>query len=209
MSSKQEAPLQKLADYLPPGSFERVVQYLLAYRVHLIITRRRRSILGDYRQPDGRKGHRISVNGNLNPYAFLLTLLHELAHLLTYLKYGNSVSSHGAEWKQEFRNILLPFVGRHLFPMDVEKAVARSLHNPAASSCADEELTRVLHQYDPPQLRHCLVEELQAQELFQTGDGRVFKKGERIRKRYRCEEMRTGRIYLFSPLYEVQRLEKQ
>ena len=103
---KQEAPLFQLQSYLPAGSFDDVVFYLQHYKVHLTISRRRESILGDYRHAHSDKNHRISVNGNLNKYAFLITLLHELAHLFTYEQYGHRVQAHGREWKDEFGKIL-------------------------------------------------------------------------------------------------------
>lgn len=201
---KQEAPLQALAGYLPEGTFEQVIAYITQYKVHLTITRERQSVLGDYRHPYENKGHRISINGGLNKYAFLLTLLHEIAHLVTFMKYGHSVSAHGREWKQEYSLILREFVGKGYMPQDVEAAVRESLHDPAASSCADEALMRVLKRYDRQKENHYLVEQLPLGQLFKTKDGRVFRKGERIRKRFRCEEVPSKRIYLFSPVYEVE-----
>jgi len=200
---KQEAPLQALAGYLPEGTFEQVIAYITQYKVHLTITRERQSVLGDYRHPYENKGHRISINGGLNKYAFLLTLLHEIAHLVTFMKYGHSVSAHGKEWKHEYSLILREFVGKEYMPHDVESAVRDSLHNPAASSCADEALMRVLKRYDRQRENHYLVEQLPFGQLFKTEDGRVFRKGERIRKRFRCEEVPSIRIYLFIPVYEV------
>ena len=73
--TKQEAPLQQLKQYLPEGSFDEVSDYLEKYKVQLTITRERKTLLGDYRNSFAGKSHRISVNGNLNPYAFLITLL--------------------------------------------------------------------------------------------------------------------------------------
>lgn len=201
---KQEAPLQALAGYLPEGTFEQVIAYITQFKVHLTITRERQSVLGDYRHPYENKGHRISINGGLNKYAFLLTLLHEIAHLVTFIKYGHRVSAHGKEWKQEYGLILREFVGKQYMPHDVEAAVRDSLHNPAASSCADEALMRVLKQYDRRKENHYLVEQLPAGQLFRTKDGRVFRRGERIRKRFRCEEVPSGKVYLFSPVYEVE-----
>src|ERR1051325_9211095 len=95
----EEHPMYALAAYLPEGAFENVVHYLHLYRVHLTVTKERKSILGDYRNAVNGKNHRITVNGNLNKYAFLITLLHELAHLLTYNQYGHRVVAHGKEWK--------------------------------------------------------------------------------------------------------------
>lgn len=202
---KKEAPLHALASYLPEGTFDQVMAFLLQYKVHLTITRERASILGDYRHPDGNgKGHRISINGSLNRYSFLITLLHEIAHLTTFNKYANRVAAHGKEWKQEFSAILRDFVGKGYLPHDVEQAVRQSMSNPAASSCADENLMRVLRNYDDRKDTHFLVEQLPLHQLFRTKDGRIFRKGERIRKRYRCEEVASKRIYLFSPVYEVE-----
>jgi len=202
---KKEAPLHALAAYLPDGTFEPVMEFIRHFKVHLTITRERASILGDYRHPDGHgKGHRISINGSLNKYSFLITLLHELAHLTTFNKFGNRVAAHGKEWKSEFSWILSGFVGKNFLPPDVEQAVRQSMANPAASSCADEDLMRVLSRYDRKKENHYLVEQLPPGQLFRTKDGRVFRKGERIRKRYRCEEVATKRLYLFSPVYEVE-----
>jgi hypothetical protein len=201
---KQEAPLLQLQDYLPPGSFEGVLHYLQHYKVHLTITRQRQSILGDYRHAHADQTHRISVNGNLNKYAFLITLLHELAHLFTYEQFGHRVMAHGKEWKNEFSKILAQFLLKKVFPPDIEKALMQTLQSPAASSCGDEKLLRVLHHYDAKKEGVQLVEQLPEGCLFKIKGNRIFKKGERVRKRFKCVEVKTGKMYLFSPVYEVE-----
>ncbi len=200
---KQEAPLVQLQSYLPEGSFEDVLYYLQHHHVHLTITRQRQSILGDYRHALPGKNHRISVNGNLNKYAFLITLLHELAHLFTYDKFGHRVMAHGQEWKNEFSKILATFLLKDIFPADIKKALLHNLQNPAASSCGDEKLLRALHKYDGKKDGIHLLEQLPEDSLFEIKGGRIFKKGEKIRKRYKCVEVKTGKLYLFSPVYEV------
>ncbi|HEY8397860.1 MAG TPA: SprT-like domain-containing protein [Flavihumibacter sp.] len=200
---KKEYPLQQLAHFLPDGSFELIVRYLLHYKVHLTISRERRTLLGDYRHAWQNRNHRISVNGNLNPYAFLITLIHELAHLVTFEQYGNRVQAHGKEWKSIYRKLLEQFLGKSIFPPDVEAALHRSLHNLPASSCADEPLMRVLRQHDHPDEKGVLVEELPEGALFEIEGGRVFRKGKKLRKRFQCKELATGKLYLFSGLYEV------
>jgi len=65
-------------------------------------------------------------------------------------------------------------------------------------------LLRVLRKYDAKESHHRLVEELPVHSIFKTNDGRVFKKEEKLRKRFRCTEIKTGRVYLFSPVYEVE-----
>ena len=201
---KDEAPLLHLQSYLPEGSFDEVVFYLQHHKVHLTISRKRESILGDYRHAHSDKNHRISVNGNLNKFAFLITLLHELAHLFTFEKYGHQVMAHGREWKDEFGKILARFLLKKIFPPDIEKVLLHTLKNPAASSCGDEKLLRVLHQYDEKPAGVHLVEQLAEGALFVIKGGRIFKKGEKIRKRFKCVEVKTGKLYLFNPVYEVQ-----
>jgi hypothetical protein len=201
--SKKEAPISALQQYLPPDTYEAVLHYIRHYRVHLTVARERKSILGDYRHRHGTQTHRISVNGNLNPYAFLVTLLHELAHLLTFEKWGHKVSAHGREWKDTFGQLLSQFIQQGVFPNDLKDVLLQSLHNPAASSCADEALLRILRRYDEKKAATLFIEDLPAGVLFQTHDGRVFQKGEKLRKRIRCVEVATKRHYLFSPVYEV------
>jgi len=204
---KKEAPIATLQDYLPPNTFEAVLVYLQQHKVHLTVARERKTILGDYRHRGHGSTHRISVNGNLNRYSFLITLLHELAHLLTFEAYGNRVAAHGREWKALFGQLLADFIKRNVFPADINAALLQSLHNPAASSCADEELQRALRRYDEKKEHLLFVEAMPAGALFKTHDGRVFRRGEKMRKRFRCEEVKTKRIYLFSPVYEAELVE--
>ncbi len=199
---KREAPLDHLENYLPEGSGARIYEYLHTYKIHLTITRTRKSVLGDYRHATGKDHHRISVNGNLNKYAFLITLIHELGHLITFQHYGNHVLSHGKEWKLAYRKVLEDFIGLRLFPQDILGVIMKSLHDLPASSCSDVNLTRILKKYD--QDKHSmLVEDLAAGSLFKTSDGHVYKRGRQIRKRIECTDEKTGKIYLFSPVYEV------
>ena len=201
---KKEVPIGQLQDYLPPGTYDAVLSYLRQYKVHLTVARERKSILGDYRHSTHHANHRISVNGNLNSYSFLITLLHELAHLLTFEQYGNKVLAHGREWKNSYAKMLAQFIQHKIFPADIEAELIRSLQNPAASTCAEDGLLRILRKYDAKETHHRLVEELAIHDLFRTSDGRIFKKGEKLRKRYKCVEVKTGKVYLFSPVYEVE-----
>jgi SprT protein len=200
---KQEAPLHQLRAYLPEGSFDPVTKYLIDYKVQLTITRERKSVLGDYRNAYAAKGHRISVNGNLNKFSFLITLLHELAHLFTYERFGHRVQAHGQEWKNEFSKVLAEFLLQKIFPEDIYKALLKTLQNPAASSCADTTLLRVLHRYDEKKEGVLLIETLPIGSIFSIKGGRVFRKEEKMRKRIKCVELATGKQYLFSPVYEV------
>lgn len=202
---KKEVSVLYLSRYLPAGAESLVLHYLEQYRVHLTITQKRQTLLGDYRHPIPGHSHRISVNGNLNPYAFLVTLLHELAHLVTFEKYGARVAAHGTEWKKCYGVLLTELLSQVQLPDELQTELRRSLKNPAASSCAEESLMRVLKKYDHPTPGGCLLEQLQHGERFTISDGRIFVKGEKLRKRYKCLDANTGAVYLFSPIYEVER----
>lgn len=204
--SKKEAPLEALRSFLPEGTFEKLSTYIYEHRIHLTITRERTSVLGDYRNAIHGKNHRISINGNLNKYAFLYTLIHEIAHLLTFMNYGHRVASHGKEWKQQFSTLLKEFVHADVFPPDIRNAIAESMKNPAASSCAEDGLLRIFRRYDKGKTDIFFVEELEQGECFRLPDGRLFRKEEKLRKRFRCTEIATGKIYLFSPVYEVKKI---
>ncbi|HSF45017.1 MAG TPA: SprT-like domain-containing protein [Chitinophagaceae bacterium] len=206
--SKQQAPLEALKQFLPEGTFDMVSTYLYTHRIHLTVTRERSSVLGDYRNAVHGKNHRISVNGNLNPYAFLYTLIHEIAHLLVYDQYGHKVASHGREWKHVFSLLLKEFLVEDIFPADIRGAIAASLGNPAASSCAEDGLLRVFRKYDKGKADVVFVEEIEHGGLFAIKENRIFQRGPKIRKRYKCVEVRTGREYLFSPVYEVKPVSK-
>ena len=112
--------------------------------------------------------------------------------------------AHGSEWKTIYGRLLHQFLQHKVFPPDIEKEIMISLHNPAASSCAEDGLLRVLRKYDSKKDNHRLIEELPVNTVFKIADGRVFQKKEKLRKRFRCVEVGTNKVYLFSPVYEVE-----
>jgi SprT protein len=201
---KKEVPLHSIQSYLPPGTADAVISSLEYYHIHLTISRKRSTVLGDYRHRAGFKNHRISVNGNLNAYAFLLTYLHELAHLLTFEQFGKNVYAHGNEWKRIYASLLKKYLEQKVFPEDIEKEIRYAANNPAASSCAETGLMRVLRKYDKGRANFLMVEEIGHQAIFKTEEGRLFQKGEKLRKRFKCREIKTGQFYLFSPVHEVE-----
>ena len=201
--AKKEAPLEYLRQFIPDPSAPLILEYLEHYKVHLTITRERKSVLGDYRHATQSSNHRISINGNLNKFSFLITLIHELAHLVTFMEYGNRVQSHGKEWKQVYRKMLEEFLKLKVFPGDILAALKKNLHDLPASSCADENLMRILKKYDKNPGSLSLVEQIAEGANFALDDGRVFRKGKKLRKRFQCVELSTGKLYLFSPIYEV------
>lgn len=192
-----------LEKYLPGEAVDTIYEWLQKYRIHLKISRKRTSKLGDYRPPQRGNGHGITINHDLNKYAFLITLVHEIAHLVAWEKYGNRVKAHGTEWKHEFRELMEPFFRMGIFPGDVEQALRSYLKKSYASSGSDIGLTRALHQHDDnPGIT---LEMLEEGSVFRLPNGRVFKKGALLRKRYRCMSLDNHRVYLVNPLVRVSR----
>lgn len=182
-----------------------IANWILRTDCQFRIAKSRRTKLGDYRTPFKDKGHRISVNHDLNPYAFLITTVHEFAHLKTWNEHRHLVRPHGEAWKQNFMLLMKPFLDKNVFPSDVAKALKDYLVNPSAASCTDLNLFRILRKYDEISGEPALttVENIPDGERFIFRNGRVFQKIHKIRKRFRCVEVSSQRIYLFSPVAEV------
>lgn len=204
---KQETPLQNLQVFLPDNTFQYIAPYFQDNNIHLTLTRERKSVLGDYREPTrSAPYHRITINVNLNPYNFLITLVHELAHMVTCQDFGRSVKPHGKEWKSNFKKMLMPYVGKGVFPDDVELALMKYISNPAASTCTDSDLYKALYKYDsnkkPNQTLMCY---LPLGATFKTDSG-IFKKVKQLRTRSLCKDVGTGKLYYFPGIYEVEQL---
>lgn len=187
---------------MPPAAAPLIAKWIDYFQCEFKISRNRATKLGDYRHPFKNSGHKISVNNDLNRYAFLVTTVHEFAHLLTWNEYKNKVKPHGQEWKNNFKRMMSPFLEQSVFPEDIHQAILTYLSNPSASSCTDLQLSRALKRYDQA-YNSSRLEEIPLNTVFTIKDGRKFRKGERLRKRYRCLCLDNGNIYLFNPLAEV------
>ncbi len=199
-----------LKKYIPAPAVDLIAHWIMDLDFKLKIKKERSTKLGDYRAPYNGSNHQITINYNLNTYSFLVTLVHEIAHLTTFNKYKNSVSPHGSEWKNEFKRMMLPFLNEVIFPEDVLLALKRYMQNPAAASCSDTHLMRALKKYDNSEGDEDLVflEKVPHNVVFKYNDNRLFVKAEKVRTRFRCKEVATGKIYLFHPLTEVELFQK-
>lgn len=206
MPQTKENIAQLLKKYLPDYTISYVVDLMFSERLSFKITPPRKTKQGDYRFPRNGKPHQITVNGNLNPYAFLITTLHEFAHMNTYIHYGNKVKAHGEEWKMEFQELLLPVLQQKKLPKDIESALVYSLTNLKASSCTDVNLYRTLKKYDKIQDTGVLLEELKFNDLFRL-HRKLYRLGKLRRTRFICTEVKTGKEYLVSRIAEVEKVE--
>jgi hypothetical protein len=167
--------------------------------VDIKISKPRKTKLGDFKVRG--RYMSISINNNLNKYSFLITLTHELAHAFVFKKYQKMEKPHAKFWKLTFKSLMLNFLSNDYFPADILMLLSRHMINPKASTFTDLELSKVLRKYD--QVKLFTLSDLAVGESFKSVNGKIYIKGERIRKRYKCIEYKTNRIYLFHPLSEV------
>lgn len=192
-----------LEKYLPERSVDTCIELIKINGVNLKIVNQRVTRHGDYRRlPDG--SHKITVNASLNKYRFLITLVHEIAHLVAFEKYGRKIKPHGLEWKKSFQALMLPFIHPEIFPSKVLPLIANHFRNPSASSDTDARLSLALKQYDAQFKENSYVFEIPIGSIFRLHNGRIFKKGNKKVKRYECVELSTGKTYLFQPNAEVE-----
>lgn len=195
--------LSVLEKYLPEHAVEPVFELIKANSVHLKIVQERQTRHGDYRKNEDGK-HLITVNANLNKYRFLMTLVHEIAHLVAFQKYGRNIKPHGTEWKYTFQTLMVPFIRPQIFPQGLLPLLARHFKNPKASSDTDATLSLALKQYDENKSDKNYIFEIPYNSVFRIANGRIFKKIAIRVKRYECQELSSGKMYLFNPNAEVE-----
>ncbi|MBG0781393.1 MAG: SprT-like domain-containing protein [Bacteroidales bacterium] len=201
MKPEEKAILKR---FLPANCLDMVSESIKKENISLRITASRSTRLGDFRPPkQSGNPFRISLNHDLNPYQFLITFVHELAHLKVFQQYKSKVKAHGQEWKQWFQFLMRPYLESDVFPSDLQDELVRYLSNPKASSGYDLSLTRCLQHYDAKQRANPTVEEIAVGTVFKIPNGRTFRKGERLRKRFKCQCLHSKRWYLFNPITEV------
>ncbi|HEX8563257.1 MAG TPA: SprT-like domain-containing protein [Flavobacterium sp.] len=193
-----------LQKYLPEHAVKSVFELIVANGVHLKIVNQRVTRHGDYRRGVSGK-HEITVNGSLNKYRFLITLIHEISHLVAFEKFGRDIKPHGQEWKYTFQRLMVPYIRPEIFPPQLLPLLARHFKNPAASSDTDATLSLALKQFDAKNDKNFIFE-IPYGSVFRIHNGKIFRKGALRTKRYECEEIKTGRMYLFNPNAEVELL---
>jgi SprT protein len=190
-----------LSEYIPLNTISFVLEWLEKSNVQIRITKSRTSKLGDYRPPLNKKFHRISVNHNLNKYHFLITLVHEYAHLKNWEINKRNVKPHGVEWQKYFSELMQPFLEAEIFPADFKPIIIQYLKNPNASSL-NTRLVLKLREYDKVK-DYLTLQDLPFNSFFRIYNGIVFEKLEKMQKRFKCRRIDNNRIYMVSPIIEV------
>ena len=189
---------------MPPEGLEYCVSLWRAYPFAFKIRNKRLSKLGDYRYDPRDRSHTITVNTDLNPYQFLITYVHEVAHRAVHEPRSRQ-KPHGPHWKAKFRELMLPLLNPSVFPDDVLRVLARHMRNPKASTAGDPALVRVLAQYDPEGAQALTLADIDFGEEF-TFRKRGFRKLEKKRTRAVCLDLSNRKRYLIPEMAEVERI---
>ena len=193
--------MDQVLSLVPEQAKNQVEQLLNTSKVSIKITKKRQTKHGDFRKNEN-GSYLITLNTSSNPYRFLITLLHELAHFRVSQSVQYRIKPHGKEWKNAYRETLLPFLNPKIFPEPLCTLLASHMINPNASTDRDFTLVMALKKHDPPSST-CPIFELKDGQQFELENGRKFVKIKKRRTRFECRELGSGRIYLFSPHAEV------
>ena len=199
--AKQEA-IQLFYKYLPAAAAEYGHELWQTYGFHLKVNRKRTTKLGDWRFDPATKRHTITINHDLNPYSFLITYVHEVAHLLTWQRHGRKAAPHGQEWKAAFRELMSPLLNPQVFPARLLPLLQRHMRNPKASTVADHTLSKALKVYNLHESGQYLSDIEEGAEF--TFRGSQYRKEQRRRTRSLSVELASGKRYLISELAEVE-----
>jgi len=195
--------MNDLNHYIPTEARNYVTKLLDKTDLQVKIVKERQSKHGDFRATN--KGCIITINNSLNPYKFLITLIHEFAHYQAFKTYGSRISPHGIEWKLTYQKLMLPLINPEVFPKEILPILAQHFINPKASTDRDLQLSNFLRQFD---------EKSNSLLLIDLPDGSLFKFKKEIyrklhlrRTRILTERIRDDRRYVFSPNAEITKYE--
>lgn len=206
-----------LKKYIPEPAIDTIAEWIYNFNFKLKVKKSRSSKEGDYMSPHDGKNHIITINHDLNKYAFLITLIHEVAHLVTWEKYKGRVNPHGSEWKSEYSKLLHHFLAKEkfaaaeekIFPREIFIALQNHMQSPSAASGSDLNLSRVLKKFDADS-ETLLLERISTGTYFRIASEKskhsteIFIKGEKRRTRFKCTHARTKKEYLIHALCKVE-----
>ncbi len=190
--------------HLPPAAIPFCVKIWKDQPFHFKITSSRKTKLGDFRYRKDQKLQTITLNSDLNQFQFLLTFIHEVAHLHAFQKFGFTINPHGREWKSTFQEIMFPFLKEDFFPLDILIPLKKHMRNPKASSAADLFLMKEMSKYDlnNKALDQVFLSDLKPGTRFLIS-GRKFEKAETRRTRVVCIEITSGKKFLIALMAKV------
>ncbi|MGL4347451.1 MAG: SprT-like domain-containing protein [Chitinophagaceae bacterium] len=197
-----------LQQFIPPNTFSFINNLLNEHSIKIVITKPRKHILGYYKPPcSNNTEHTITVNGNLSRYAFFIILIHEIAHLKTFVLYKNTVAGHGIEWKKTYADLLKQTLLLNCYPTDLENIIRKkSSQFSSLRSCTDNDILRILKKYESQHKDSSIytIENIGIGSNFLYKE-KIFYIKEKRRTRFLCIDKKTHQQYLFHGLVDVQK----
>ncbi|GAB2605086.1 sprT domain-containing protein [Spirosoma areae] len=188
--------------YVPTPAAHYCYQLWQHYNFSFRVVKPRRTRLGDFRVLPG-KQMQITVNSNLNPYAFLLTYIHEVAHAEVYRHHilpqrRRRIEPHGKAWQLAFQQLMQPLLTETVFPINILVPLQQYMARPAATTYANPSLMLALRQFDSPTAaiaeNRLLLRDVSEGNLFQLAK-KTYVRGTLRRTRVVCKEVPSGRSY--------------
>src|SRR5688500_6609115 len=105
---KADTVLSILQAHIPASAVSYCFELWQISPFELKLTKSRQTKVGDFTSRRSKKHPRITLNHDLNPYLFVVTYIHEVAHLRVYLQHGSRVDPHGEIWRNTFTALLVP-----------------------------------------------------------------------------------------------------
>ena len=198
--------MDNFENHMPKASIPLIKKWFKELNILVKIKKSRNTKLGDF-TVNKKEESLISINDDLNKFAFLITLTHEIAHAFVWEKYKRKVAPHGVEWKITFKEMMLNFLNADIFPDDLLRPLSKHIKNPKASTVNDYNLSDMLRKYDSH--KQLILSEIPDGSVFSTLSGRQFVKLNKLRKRYKCKATDSNKIYLFNPLAAVALLDNK
>ena len=195
--------MYKVFEKIPEASSEYVKSLIFSENLTIKLKKSRKTKHGDFSVKKNGLCI-ITINDDLNQYRFLITLIHEISHYIAYMNHGPYIKPHGVEWKNIFKNLLLPVINSEVFPNDILRTLAIYAKNPKASSDTDLNLSLALNRYNINQNNYVLS--LSNGSVFKASNDRVYVMIKKLRKRYECMDIITKKLYLFSPNVKIKEI---
>lgn len=189
-----------LSDFLPANTSNYILELLKRYPVVFKVVNPRKTKLGDFRASNKSGRCQITINNNLEPLNFLITTLHEIAHLYNWMQYRGKIEPHGKEWKAQYVALFSPILSIEYLKEEEVSVLKSHLSNPKASSCGDVTLTNYFRKEGVKR-----VEEISDGKSFIL-NGRTFTIEKKLRKRFLCLEHSSQRKYYVNGMAEVEEL---
>ena len=195
----EDAFRKGFALHIPENALDYVMGLWREHPFNFTVAGSRKTCLGNYMFKNGR--HIISVNGDANPYGFLITLIHEIAHQRVQISrkpFRQAPAPHGSEWKFHFKTLMAPLLHPGVFPEDILGILTAHMQNPAASSTKDPALVRALSRYSPEKIvKGIYLSDLPDGKTFNF-NGRQYTRIQNRRTRILVECVSTRKRYTIS-----------